>query len=54
MLHCKQSFKRDDIRLFIRFNTNGENYTHFDEFLKELKNMNIDIFQVDPMYTDEY
>lgn len=54
MISCHEAFKRDDIRLFIRFNTNGDNYLYFDDFLKEINKLKINVFQVDPMYTDEY
>ncbi len=51
---CRDAFRRDDVNLIIRFNTNGENFTEFRGFLNELKRLNITISQVDPMYTDEY
>ncbi len=51
---CKEVFEREDINLDIRFNTNGNNYMFFENFLDMLLATEVKIKQVEPMYTLEH
>lgn len=54
LIDNKDFFKRSDVNLVIRYNTNVSNIKYFGEFLDYLNTLDLDIIEVYAMYTDEY
>lgn len=50
----KGFFKREDVFLIIRYNTNKNNINMFGNFLDYLETLDLNISEVYAMYTDEY
>lgn len=55
LIECNELFRSGhNVNLFIRYNTSGDNYKKFGEFLDYLVSCNLYVKQIDPMYTYEY